>query len=48
MDAHDRHWKAFGNDPDWKRISAIPDYADAKLVSHITSTLLVPASCSQI
>lgn len=48
MDAHDSHWKAFGNDPDWKRISAIPDYADAKLVSHITSTLLVPASCSQI
>jgi len=48
MDAHDSHWKAFGNDPDWKRISTIPDYADAKLVSHITSILLVPASCSQI
>lgn len=48
MDAHDSHWKSFGSDPDWKRISAIPDYADAKLVSHITSTLLVPASCSQI
>lgn len=48
MDAHDRHWKAFGGDPEWKKISKIPDYADAKLVSHITSTFLSPASCSQI
>ncbi len=48
MAAHDSHWKAFGGDPEWKKISAIPDYADAKLVSHITSTMLVPAACSQI
>jgi len=48
MDAHDRHWKAFGSDPEWKRISAIPENADAKLVSHITSVFLTPAACSQI
>ncbi len=48
MAAHDSHWKAFGSDPEWKKISAIPDYADAKLVSHITSTMLTPAGCSQI
>jgi len=48
MAAHDSHWKAFGSDPEWKTISAIPDYADAKLVSRITSTFLVPAECSQI
>jgi len=48
MDAHDSHWKAFIADPEWKKISAIPDYADAKLVSRITSTLLSPATCSQI
>lgn len=48
MAAHDNHWKAFGNDPEWKKISAIPDYADAKLVSRITSTFIVPATCSQI
>jgi hypothetical protein len=48
MDAHDRHWKAFGSDPEWKRISAIPENADAKLVSHITATFLTPAACSQI
>ena len=48
LPAHDSHWKAFGSDPEWKKISAIPDYADAKLVSRITSTLLAPAACSQI
>lgn len=48
MQAHDRHWKAFGGDPEWQKIRAIPDYADAKLVSHITSTFLVPSACSQI
>ncbi len=48
MAAHDAHWKAFGGDPEWKKISSIPDYADAKLVSKITSTMLMPAECSQI
>ena len=48
MAAHDSHWKAFGSDPEWKKISAIPDYADAKLVSRITPTFLVPCDCSQI
>jgi hypothetical protein len=48
MAAHDSHWKAFIGDPEWKKVSAIPDYADAKLVSHITSTMLVPAAFSQI
>lgn len=48
MAAHDSHWKAFGSDPEWKKISAIPDYADAKLVSRITSTFLTPCNCSQI
>jgi hypothetical protein len=48
MAAHDRNWKAFGSDAEWKKISSIPDYADAKLVSHITSTFLSPLNCSQI
>jgi hypothetical protein len=42
------HWKAFGSDPEWKKISAVPEYADALLVSKITSTMLVPASYSGI
>ena len=48
MAAHDSHWKAFGSDPDWKKVSLIPEYADSKIVSRITSTFLTPAACSQI
>jgi hypothetical protein len=48
LDAKNAHWKAFGGDPEWKKISAIPENADALLVSKITSTLLVPAEYSQI
>lgn len=47
MVAHDRLWKLFGSDPEWKKISSIPEYADSKIVSHITSTFLVPATFSQ-
>ena len=42
------HWKAFGSDPEWKKISAVPEYADALLVSKITSTVLVPVNYSGI
>ncbi|WP_374949664.1 NIPSNAP family protein [Mucilaginibacter sp.] len=46
--AKDAHWKAFGGDPQWKKISSVPEYADALLVNKITSTLLVPTTYSQI
>jgi hypothetical protein len=45
---HDSHWNAFGSDPEWEKVSAIPEYADAKLVLRITSTFLIPSPCSQI
>jgi hypothetical protein len=48
MAAHDAHWKAFGSDPEWKKISAVPEYADALLVSKITATFIVPMSFSQV
>ena len=48
MAEHDRNWKSFGGDPEWKRISAIPEYADAKIVSRIIATFLVPTDFSQI
>jgi hypothetical protein len=48
MAGHDSLWKAFAGDPEWKKISAVPEYADAKLVSKITSTFIVPTSYSQI
>jgi len=48
MAAHDKSWKAFGSDPEWQRIKAIPGYEDKNIVSRITRTFLVPASFSQI
>ena len=48
MEAHDAHWKAFGSDPDWKRISALPEYSDALLISKIVRTFLTPTSYSQV
>jgi hypothetical protein len=48
MAEHDKNWKAFGSDPEWARIKAIPGYEDAKIVSRITRTFLVPTSFSQV
>ena len=48
MEAHDTHWKAFGTDPEWKKISGLPEYSDAKLISKITRTFLKPAGYSQV
>ncbi len=48
MAEHDKNWKAFGTDPEWKKLSATPEYTDAKLISKITATFLVPAEFSQI
>lgn len=48
MQEHDQNWKTFGSDPEWKKISGMPEYADAKIISNIHRTFLVPASFSQI
>lgn len=48
MAEHDQNWKTFGSDPDWKKISAMPEYANAKIVSKITRTFLTPADFSQV
>ena len=48
MAAHDKHWAAFSNDPEWMKLKFDPDYADSKLVSNITSIMLTPAACSLI
>ncbi len=37
MAAHDAEWKTFVNSAGWAKLKAIPDYADAKIVSRITS-----------
>lgn len=40
------HWKAFGADPEWKRLSALPEYQNN--VSHIDITFLRPANYSDL
>jgi hypothetical protein len=46
--AKDAHWKSFGADAEWKRISSMPEYADALIISKIVSTLLTPTAFSQV
>ena len=41
-------WDAFRNDPDWKKLSALPRYASEPIVSDITNLILNPLGCSQI
>jgi hypothetical protein len=40
----DEHWKSFGSDPYWKKLSAMPEYQNN--VSHIDITFLYPAEYS--
>ena len=44
--ARDRGWTAFGSDPEWKTLSADPQYRDN--VSAISDIILRPTSYSQI
>lgn len=46
MAARDQHWKAFGNDPEWKSLSAKSEYQNN--VSHIDIIFLRPASYSAL
>jgi hypothetical protein len=44
MPAREAHWKAFGADPEWKKLSALPEYQNN--VSHIDITFLRPTDYS--
>ncbi len=46
--AREKSWSAFGADEAWKKLRATPGYADAEIVSNITTVLLRPAGYSQI
>ena len=41
-------WGKFGGDPDWKKLRAIPEYEDKRIVSRITNKLLTPTAYSQM
>ena len=48
MAARDKNWAAFVADPEWKKLSSMPEYADAEIVSNISSVFLRLTSFSQI
>jgi hypothetical protein len=48
MASRDKSWDAFRNDEGWKTLRSTPGYADAEIVSSITTVLLRPAAYSQI
>jgi hypothetical protein len=41
-------WSRFREDAEWKKLRAIPEYADKEIVSRITNKVLTPASYSEI
>ncbi len=44
MDERNKHWKAFGDDPEWKRLSGLEEYQHT--VSKLDIILLHPTSYS--
>jgi hypothetical protein len=48
MAAREKSWDAFRNDPAWKKLASTPGYADAEIVSNITTVFLRPSAYSQI
>jgi hypothetical protein len=41
-------WSRFRDDPEWKKLRAIPEYADKEIVSRITNKILSPTAFSEI
>jgi hypothetical protein len=41
-------WNRFRDDDEWKKLRAIPEYADKEIVSRITNKILTPAAYSEI
>ncbi len=48
MNQSTANWSTFMKDPEWRKLSATPEYADKLIVSHINNTYLKPAPYSQI
>lgn len=48
MAAREKNWAAFGGDAEWKKLRSTAGYADAEIVSNITTVFLRPAAYSQI
>lgn len=48
LEAREKLWNVFRNDPEWKKLSAMPEYKDSEVVSGISSIVLNPAPYSQV
>jgi hypothetical protein len=44
----DRLWKAFGSDPEWKKLSSRPELRDTEIVANISNVILAPLDFSPI
>jgi hypothetical protein len=48
MTAHDKVWRDFGNDPEWKKLRVTPGLTDPEVVSNISNVILRPLAFSVI
>ena len=48
MEAQQAAWARFRSDPDWQKLSAMPEYANERILCGITNIPLLPADCSQL
>jgi hypothetical protein len=44
----EKAWRAFGSDPEWQKLRAMPGLSDAEIVSNISSSILRPLPFSPI
>lgn len=48
LTAREKAWRAFGGDPEWKKLRETPGWSDAEIVSNITNFMVSPLPFSQI
>ena len=46
--AREKNWDTFRNSPDWKKLASTPGFADAEILTNITTKFLRPTAYSQI
>ena len=48
LTGREKAWKAFGGDPEWKKLREMPGFSDAEIVSNITNYIVSPLPFSPI
>ncbi|WP_260703242.1 NIPSNAP family protein [Edaphobacter flagellatus] len=44
----EKHWSAFGSDPEWKKLSSPPELKDSQIVANISNIMLRPLPFSPL